>query len=105
MQSDVNRIRRGFEVFRCVCANCHSLTAFKVSDLTQLGYTLKQSVVVAGGGEKKTRKLSDYFVSPFSSSAQARRFNNGVVPPDLSLVLKQKSSHQIRRMLTGYRRD
>ncbi len=89
-------------MFRCVCATCHSLTAFKVSDLTQLGYTLKQSVFVAGGG---TRKLSDYFVSPFSSSAQARRFNNGVVPPDLSLVLKQKSSHQIRRMLTGYRRD
>ncbi len=74
--------------------------AFKSSDLKQLGYTLECSFSSAEGC-----KLSDYFVLPFQSSIEARRLNSGVVPPDLSLVVKQKSGWQVRRILTGYRRD
>ncbi len=87
-------------MFRSACATCHSLAAFKSGDLKQLGYTLGLPFSVAG-----SCKLSDYFVLPFLSSAKARRLNGGVAPPDLSLVLKQKSCRQVRRILTGYRRD
>ncbi|MGP1911101.1 MAG: cytochrome c1, partial [Candidatus Hodgkinia cicadicola] len=37
------QVKRGFEVFRRICAKCHSLTLFKPSDLTQLGYTNSQA--------------------------------------------------------------
>ncbi len=93
-------------MFRCACANCHSLAAFKASDLNQLGYILEQSLLSTGvTAAAAPRKLSDYFVLSFPSPTEARRLNSGVVPPDLSFVLKQKSSRQVRRILTGYRRN
>ncbi|MFP3038411.1 MAG: cytochrome c1 [Candidatus Hodgkinia cicadicola] len=99
MQTAVIRIRRGFEVFRHVCANCHPLAAFKAIDLKQLGFTFKQAFLLAG-----RRKLNSYFVLPFPSAAKARSLNGGIVPPDLSFELKQKTAQQVYKMLTGYSR-
>ncbi|MFP3039462.1 MAG: cytochrome c1 [Candidatus Hodgkinia cicadicola] len=99
MTATVVRIRRGFEVFRHVCINCHPLAAFKLTDLKQLGFTFKQALLLVS-----RRKLSGYFVLPFPSEAKARSLNGGIVPPDLSFELKQKTPQQVYKMLTGYSR-
>ncbi|AHL30939.1 MAG: putative cytochrome c1 [Candidatus Hodgkinia cicadicola] len=90
---------RGFEVYRQTCSRCHSLELFKLEDLKQLGYSKTQILCLANGG-----RVSKRFELPYLSKAQARAFNNGVVPPDLSLVVKRKDSNRIKRVLFGYSR-
>lgn len=88
---------RGFEVYRQVCCRCHSLELFKLEDLKQLGYSKTQILRLADG-----RRISKRFELPYSSKAQAKAFNDGIVPPDLSLVVKRKGSNYIERILFGY---
>ncbi|AUG91451.1 Cytochrome c1 precursor [Candidatus Hodgkinia cicadicola] len=90
---------RGFEVYRQTCSRCHSLELFKLEDLKQLGYSKTQILCLANGG-----RISKRFELPYLSKAQARAFNNGMLPPDLSLVVKRKDSNYIKRVLFGYAR-
>ncbi|MFP2998116.1 cytochrome c1, partial [Candidatus Hodgkinia cicadicola] len=50
-------------------------------------------------------KINNYFNLPYKSLNQAKHFNNGVVPPDLSLITKYKSIEWIYEVLTGYIRN
>lgn len=91
--------RRGFEVYRQACSRCHSLELFKLEDLKQLGYSKAQILCLANG-----KRISKRFELPYSSKAQAKAFNNGVVPPDLSLVVKRKHADYVKSVLFGYTR-
>ncbi len=66
-------------------------------DLLKLGYTHKQTALLI-----KKYRLIDYFKLPYKSAIQARRFNNGALSPDLSLVTKYRTFRWIYDLLTGY---
>lgn len=113
---DYKSIRRGFQVYRQVCASCHSID--KISFRTLVGVThdeasakkLAESYEVVDGpndeGEMFERpgKLSDRFPGPYQNEEQARASNGGAYPPDLSLMVKARhyGIDYIFHLLTGY---
>ncbi|XXM93347.1 MAG: cytochrome c1 [Candidatus Hodgkinia cicadicola] len=90
-------VRRGFEVYRQVCSKCHSLELFKLEDLKLLGYSRNQVLYLAEG-----KRISERAGVPYLSKLQARVFNSGVVPPDLSLVARRRCGSYVKNMLLGY---
>jgi len=113
---DYKSIRRGFQVYRQVCASCHSID--KISFRTLVGVThdeagakkLAESYEVVDGpndeGEMFERpgKLSDTIPGPYQNEEQARASNGGAYPPDLSLMVKARhyGIDYIFHLLTGY---
>jgi len=103
-QYDVNAARRGLQVYREVCAACHSLQYVAFRDLAGLGYSEEQIKVIAaeytfeGGPDEygdmfeRPGRPYDYFPSPFANEQAARASNNGALPPDLSLITKARAS-------------
>lgn len=95
-------LQRGLQVYKEVCSTCHSLDMVAFRELTALGYTKAEVKAFAADyefpdgvdedGEEKTRKGKprDYFPSPFGSEQEARESNNGVLPPDFSLLGKSR---------------
>ncbi len=86
-------IRRGYEVYKQVCAACHSLRFIAYRNLVGITHTEAEAkaeaaeIMVTDGpneaGEmfKRPGKLSDYFVKPYDNDAAAAAANNGAVPP------------------------
>lgn len=113
---DYASVRRGFQVYRQVCASCHSID--KVAFRTLVGVThteeqiknIAESYEVVDGpndqGEMFERpgKLSDAFPGPYKNEEEARMANNGAYPPDLSLMVKARPGgiDYIVALLTGY---
>ncbi len=113
---DKAQLRRGYQVYREVCAACHSMKLMYYRNLAQPGgpeYTEEEvkaliaDVEVPAGpddegntrnedGELLTRpaKLFDRFVSPYENDNQARAANNGALPPDLSVIVKARAVHR-----------
>jgi ubiquinol-cytochrome c reductase cytochrome c1 subunit len=102
---DQAQLRRGLEVYRQVCANCHSmkLVAFReLASRSGPGYSEAQAKAIAAeykiedgpndDGKMFTRpgRLSDYFPSPFPNE-QAARAALTAVPPDLSVIAKART--------------
>lgn len=103
---DRAQLQRGLKVYREVCQACHGLTyvAFRnLADPGGPGFTRAQAAAIAGeykiqdgpndAGEMFERegRPADYFPSPFANDAQARAANNGIVPPDLSVIAKART--------------
>jgi len=113
---DSASIRRGFQVYRQVCATCHSIN--KVCFRSLVGVThdelsmkkIAESYEVVDGpdadGEMFERpgKLSDVIPGPYQNEEQARMANGGAYPPDLSLMVKARHGgiDYIVSLLTGY---
>lgn len=113
---DYASMRRGFQVYRQVCASCHSLE--KVCFRTLVGVThseeqmkkIAESYEIVDGpdasGEEFERpgKLSDQLPSPYKNEEQGRMANGGAYPPDLSLMTKARHGgiDYIVALLTGY---
>ncbi|MER2519217.1 MAG: cytochrome c1 [Bdellovibrionales bacterium] len=109
-------LRRGLQVYREVCAACHSLKYVAYRNLADLGYSeaeiksiAAESQVTDGPndqGEMYTRPAlpSDKLVAPFANDQAARVANNGALPPDLSLIIKARQGHEdyVYSLLTGY---
>lgn len=109
-------IRRGYEVYKQVCAACHSLQYLAYRNLVGVSHTEAEAkaeaaeVMVKDGpndqGEYFMRpgKLSDYFQSPYPNEEAARAANNGAYPPDLSLIVdgRKNGEDYIFALLTGY---
>jgi len=109
-------IRRGFQVYKQVCAACHSMEFIAYRNLVGVSHTteeakaLAEEVQVLDGpnedGEmfKRPGKLSDYFPSPYPNEEAARAANNGALPPDLSLITAARHGEEnyIFNLLTGY---
>lgn len=112
----VFRLRRGFQVYREVCAACHSLSRVPYRALVGTLMTVDEAKALAeeneydtepndeGEIEKRPGKLSDYIPAPYKNDEAARAANNGALPPDLSLIIKGRHGgcDYIFSLLTGY---
>ena len=101
---DRAQLQRGFQVYKEVCAACHSLKYVAFRDLADIGYNeaevkaiasqwvIEQPSINPETGEAATRKNlpSDIFPSPFPNEVAARAANNNALPPDLSLMAKAR---------------
>lgn len=113
---DILSLRRGFQVYREVCASCHSLARIPYRSLVGTVLTVDEAKAMAeeneydtepndeGEIEKRPGKLSDYLPSPYKNDEAARAANNGALPPDLSLMVKARHGgcDYIFSLLTGY---
>jgi len=115
---DQQQLQRGFQVYKEVCAGCHSLSLVAFRDLHALGYNEAEVKAIANQwptevpsvnpetGEPATRKAvpSDRFPSPYANETAARAANNNALPPDLSLMAKARhdGGAYIYSLLTGY---
>jgi ubiquinol-cytochrome c reductase cytochrome c1 subunit len=111
--------QRGFQVYKEVCAACHSLKFVSFYELEGLGYNEPEIKAIANQwaievpsvnpetGENSTRKAlpSDRFPSPYANETAARAANNNALPPDLSLITeaREDGSNYVYSLLTGYR--
>uniref|UniRef100_A0AAR2ITZ0 Cytochrome c1, heme protein, mitochondrial n=1 Tax=Pygocentrus nattereri TaxID=42514 RepID=A0AAR2ITZ0_PYGNA len=109
-------IRRGYQVYKQVCAACHSMEYLAFRNLVGVSHTeeevkgLAEEIEVVDGpdesGEMFTRpgKLSDYFPKPYSNPEAARAANNGALPPDLSYIVNARHGAEdyVFSLLTGY---
>ncbi|KAF8517984.1 cytochrome C1 family-domain-containing protein [Hysterangium stoloniferum] len=109
-------IRRGYQVYREVCAACHSLERIAWRNLVGVSHTVGEVKAMAEEVEytdgpndegemfQRPGKLSDYMPSPYPNEEAARASNAGSLPPDLSLIVKARhgGADYIFSLLTGY---
>ncbi len=108
--------QRGFQIYKEVCSNCHSMSLLSYRDLSSLGFTEEQVKTIAaeftvpGGvndqGEAITRPAlpSDRFKAPYANEQAARAGNGGALPPDQSLIIKAREDgpDYVYSLLQGY---
>jgi cytochrome c1 len=117
---DQAQLQRGFQVYKNVCSNCHSMRLLSYRNLGEPGgpefspkavETIASQVQITDGPNEKGEMFqrpgrpSDRFRSPFANEQQARAANNGALPPDLSVMAKARPGgpDYIYALLTGYR--
>lgn len=114
---DVASLRRGHQVYKEVCAACHSLNFIAWRNLVETLYTEEEVVAMAAeaevedgpneDGEMFTRpgKPTDYLPRPYPNEEAARAANAGAFPPDLTEMVKarEQGPDYIFALLTGYR--
>ncbi|EMD38888.1 hypothetical protein CERSUDRAFT_81697 [Gelatoporia subvermispora B] len=113
---DHSSIRRGYQVYREVCAACHSLDRIAWRNLVGVSHTADEARAMAAEVEyedgpddkgemfQRPGKLSDYMPPPYPNEEAARAGNGGALPPDLSLMVKARhgGADYIFSLLTGY---
>ncbi|CDF87207.1 BN860_01200g1_1 [Zygosaccharomyces bailii CLIB 213] len=109
-------IRRGYQVYREVCAACHSMDRVAWRNLVGVSHTNAEVCDMAaefeyddepdeqGNPKKRPGKLADYIPGPYPNEQAARAANQGALPPDLSLIVKARhgGADYIFSLLTGY---
>jgi cytochrome c1 len=103
---DRAQLQRGFKVYREVCQTCHGLNLLAFRNLAEPGgpgFTLPQAAAIAaeykiqdgpndqGDMFERPGRLADRFPKPFANDALARLVNNGVLPPDFSVIAKART--------------
>ncbi len=113
---DYASAQRGFQVYKEVCSNCHSMKLLSYRDLHGIGLddadikALAAEFTVPGGtndaGEPIERPAlpADRFRSPFPNDKAARAANGGALPPDQSLIIKAREDgpNYVHALLNGY---
>jgi len=108
--------QRGYQVYKEVCAACHSLKLVAYRNLADLGFSedeikklAAEASVVDGpndDGEMFDRPglPSDHFTAPYANEQAARAANSGAFPPDLSLIVKARhdGANYVYSILTGF---
>ena len=108
--------QRGFQVYKEVCASCHSAHLVPIRTLAGIGFSEDELKALAAGyevtdgpndsGEMFQRPAvpADRFPSPFPNDNAARAANNGALPPDLSLLAKARKGGEdyLYAFLTGF---
>ena len=108
--------QRGFQVYKEVCSNCHSMRLLSYRNLLELGLSEAEVRAIAATFEvtdgpndegvmfQRPARLSDRFRRPHANDAAARLANNGALPPDLSVITKARhdGANYIYSLLTGY---
>ena len=116
---DRAQLRRGFLVYKDVCAACHSLNLVAYRNLMDIGFSEAEVKAISGEQEfkdgpndegemfERKGKPSDRFKAPFENENAARAANNGASPPDLSLMAKARlrGPDYLFGLLTGYKKD
>ncbi|GAA5820837.1 hypothetical protein JCM10212_006342 [Sporobolomyces blumeae] len=109
-------IRRGYQVYREVCAACHSLDRIAWRNLVGVSHTVDEVKTMAeeveyedgpdaeGSMFQRPGKLSDYMPAPYANEEAARAGNAGALPPDLSLITKARhgGADYVYALITGY---
>jgi len=113
---DRQQLQRGFQVYREVCAACHSLHFIAFRNLQALGYSEDQIKVLAaeytvqdgpddtGSMFERPGRPTDRLPKPFPNDNAARASNGGALPPDLSLITKARvgGPNYIYYLMMGY---
>jgi ubiquinol-cytochrome c reductase cytochrome c1 subunit len=113
---DKAALQRGFQVYKEVCAACHSMKYLSYRNLEDLGFSAAEVAAIASeytitdgpndDGEmfERAAKPFDRFKSPFPNDKAARAANNGALPPDFSLIVKARKGGEdyVYALLTGY---
>ena len=102
---DPAQLQRGFQIYREVCSNCHSLKLLSFRNLADAGgpgFTEAQAKAVAesyqitdgpndqGQMFQRPGKISDFFPAPFPNDQAARAALGGGLPPDMSTLAKAR---------------
>jgi ubiquinol-cytochrome c reductase cytochrome c1 subunit len=102
---DQAQLQRGFQVYREVCSNCHSLQLVAFRNLADPGgpgfseaqvkalaatYKIKDGPNDAGEMFERPGRPSDYFPWNFANE-QAAKAALGAAPPDMSLLAKART--------------
>lgn len=109
-------LQRGYQVYKEVCASCHSMSLIRFRDLAALGFNEDEIKALAAEYEvtdgpndqgemfQRPGRPADKFKSPFANEKAARAANNGAYPPDLSLMTKARKGgpDYVHALLTGY---
>ncbi|CAL1538653.1 unnamed protein product [Lymnaea stagnalis] len=113
---DHGSIRRGYQVYKQVCAACHSMKFMCYRNLVNVIMSeeeakaeAEEALVEDGPNEagemfERPGKLSDHFPNPYKNEEQARAANNGAYPPDLTYIVLARHGGEdyIFSLLTGY---
>jgi len=113
---DCGGLRRGFQVYRQVCATCHSIERIHYRELVGVTHTTDELIEMAGEVDvmdgpndegvmfDRPGKLADALPSPYGNEEAGRAANGGAYPPDLSLMVKARHAGQdyLFSLLTGY---
>ncbi|MEJ0095651.1 MAG: cytochrome c1 [Methylocella sp.] len=98
------QLQRGYQVYRQVCANCHSMKLVAFRDLAESSgpafseaqvkalaatFKVKDGPNQAGEMFERPGRPSDYFPSPFPNP-EAASAALGAAPPDMSLLAKAR---------------
>jgi len=104
---DQDQLRRGFKVYNQVCASCHGMDLLYYRNLAApSGPNIPMEQVEAIAGERtvtdgpndngemfeRPATPNDPFVDPYRNEKEAALVNNGVVPPDLSVIAKARGA-------------
>ena len=114
---DKAAMQRGFQVYREVCAGCHSMKYIAFRNFADLGYNEAEIKAIAAEydvedgpndeGEMFTRPgiPADRMPSPYPNDNAARAGNGGALPPDLSLIAKARANgpDYLYSLLIGYK--
>lgn len=113
---DRQSAQRGYQVYKEVCSNCHSMKLIPFRSLEGLGFPQAEVKALAaqyqvqdgpnddGDMFMRPGRPSDHFLSPFPNEKAARAANGGAFPPDLSLMAKAREDgpDYIYSLLTGF---
>jgi ubiquinol-cytochrome c reductase cytochrome b/c1 subunit len=102
---DKAQLRRGFKVYKEVCASCHSIKMLAFRNLSEPGgpelpvadvaalaasYKIKDGPNAAGEYFERPGRPSDRFPPPFANEQAARAAFAGNYPPDMSVLAKAR---------------
>lgn len=113
---DKQSAQRGFQVYKEVCAACHSINRIAFRNLADIGfseaevkalaasYKVKDGPNDSGDMFERDGVAADYIPSPFANEQAAGAGFNGKAPPDLSLMIKARhdGANYLYSLLTGY---
>ena len=116
---DRNALRRGFQVYKEVCASCHGMNQIAFRNLAQPGgpefseaevkaiaaeYEVTDGPDDYGDMFERPALPKDRLIETYPNENAARAANGGAYPPDLSLITKARSGgpDYIHALLTGY---
>ncbi|KAE9555454.1 hypothetical protein FO519_001309 [Halicephalobus sp. NKZ332] len=112
---DYASVRRGYEVYKQVCAACHSMKFIHYRHFVNVFMTEEEAKADAAEatindvddkGQPITRPgiLTDRLPNPYPNKKAAAAANNGAAPPDLSLMAlaRHGGDDYLFCLLTGY---
>ncbi|HEY8193871.1 MAG TPA: cytochrome c1 [Hyphomicrobium sp.] len=107
-QFDKAQLQRGFQIYKEVCSNCHSLKRLSFRNLSQPGGPEFPAASVKALAAAWPNKItdgpndegkmferpalpSDPILGPYKNDKEARAAQNGALPPDLSLMARARA--------------
>ncbi|CAI4223129.1 unnamed protein product [Auanema sp. JU1783] len=112
---DIASVRRGYEVYKQVCAACHSLKFIHYRHFVDTIMTEEEAKAEAadalvndvndkGQAIQRPGILTDKLPDPYPNKKAAAAANNGAAPPDLSLMAlaRHGGDDYVFSLLTGY---